>query len=68
MWKNGKKFFVFIGVFLAISLVLSIIIGLAMTYFYESTGYKGSPLIGTFISVTSAIIALFVAYKPFKKN
>lgn len=58
----------FIGVFLAISLALSIIIGLSLTYFYESTGYVGSPLIGTFISVISAVIAIFVAYKPFKKN
>ncbi|BCB04329.1 hypothetical protein [Bacillus sp. KH172YL63] len=68
MWKNGKKFFIFIGVFLGISLLLSLIIGFLLTYFYESTGYKGSPLIGTFVSVVSAVLAILIAYKPFKKK
>jgi hypothetical protein len=35
---------------------------------YDDTGYRGSPMIGTFINVLSAVIAVFVAYKPFKKK
>ncbi|KPL59904.1 hypothetical protein AM506_07425 [Rossellomorea vietnamensis] len=68
MWKNAKKFFIFIGVFLGISLILSIITGLIITYMYDGTGYKGSPVIGTLINGASAVIAVLVAYKPFKKS
>lgn len=66
MWKNAKKFFIFIGVFLGVSLLLSIIAGLIITNLYDGTGYKGSPLIGTLINAASAVIAVVVAYKPFK--
>jgi hypothetical protein len=68
LWKNAKRFFVFIGVFLGVSLLLSIITGLIITEMYDSAGYRGSHLIGTFINVVSAVIAVIVAYKPFKKK
>ncbi|PFA70734.1 hypothetical protein CN378_00240 [Bacillus sp. AFS015802] len=68
MWKNARKFFIFIGVFLGVSLLLSIIAGLILTNMYEDTGYKGSPIIGTSINVFSAVVAVWVAYKPFNKN
>lgn len=68
MWKNAKKFYVFIGVFLGVSLLLSIIAGLILTNLYTGTGYKGSPIIGTLINVFSAVVAVIVAYKPFKKK
>ncbi|CAN7365935.1 MULTISPECIES: hypothetical protein [Rossellomorea] len=47
---------------------MSIITGLIITYMYDGTGYKGSPVIGTMINGASAVIAVLVAYKPFKKS
>ncbi|WP_179884746.1 hypothetical protein [Bacillus sp. AFS015802] len=47
---------------------MSIIAGLILTNMYEDTGYKGSPIIGTSINVFSAVVAVWVAYKPFNKN
>lgn len=68
MWIHAKKFFMFIGVFIVSNIILSIITGLILTYMYEESGYQGSPIIGTLINVTSAVIAIFIAYKPLKKN
>ena len=68
MWKNAKKFFIFIGVFLGVSLLLSIIAGLIITNLYDGTGYKGSPMVGTLINAVSAVVAVVVAYKPFSKK
>lgn len=68
MWKNAKKFFIFIGVFLGVSLLLSVIAGLIITNMYDGTGYKGSPMVGTLINAVSAVVAVVVAYKPFTKK
>ncbi len=68
MWKNAKKFFVFIGVFIGSNIILSLIAGLILTNLYHNDGFKGSPVIGTSINVASAVFAIFVAYKPFKKK
>ncbi|MDT9024461.1 hypothetical protein [Rossellomorea yichunensis] len=68
MWKNAKKFFVFIGVFIGSNIILSLIAGLVLTNLYHSDGYKGSPVIGTFINVVAAVLAVIVAYKPLKKK
>ncbi|MGM0751057.1 MAG: hypothetical protein ACQET6_03950 [Bacillota bacterium] len=68
MWKNAKKFFVFIGVFIGSNIILSLVAGLILTNLYHNGGFIGSPVIGTFINVASAVLAIFVAYKPFKKK
>jgi uncharacterized membrane protein len=68
LWKNAKKFFVFIGVFIGSNIILSLIAGLVLTNLYHSDGYKGSPVIGTFINVVAAVLAVIVAYKPLKKK
>ncbi|WP_064091251.1 hypothetical protein [Rossellomorea aquimaris] len=66
MWKYARKFFVFIGIFVLMTLLLSIVVGLLLTYLYPS-GYGGNPIIGTLINVISAVVAVIIAYKPFKK-
>jgi uncharacterized membrane protein len=68
VWKNAKKFFVFIGVFIGSNIILNLIAGLILTNLYHSNGYKGSPVIGTLLNVAAAVLAVFVAYKPFKKK
>ncbi|MCA1054452.1 hypothetical protein LCM10_05595 [Rossellomorea aquimaris] len=67
MWKYVKPFFIFAGVFVGISILLSIITGLILTSFYEEGGFTGHPMIGTLINVVAAAAAVLVAYKPFKK-
>ncbi|WRP04871.1 hypothetical protein U9J35_13190 [Rossellomorea aquimaris] len=68
MWKNAKKFLIFIGVFIGSNIILGFIAGLILTNLYHSNGYKGSPVIGTLINVTAAILAVFIAYKPLRKK
>ncbi|MGF3103247.1 hypothetical protein [Rossellomorea sp. DUT-2] len=68
MWKNAKKFFIFIGVFIGSNIILSIIAGLILTNLYHSNEFKGSPVIGTLINVAAAVFAVFVAYKPLKRK
>ncbi|MBH9964690.1 hypothetical protein ACKA06_21320 [Rossellomorea oryzaecorticis] len=68
MWGYFKKFFIFAGVFVGTSIVLSIITGLVLTYFYEEGGFTGHPLISTLINVISAGVAVLAAYKPFNKK
>ncbi|MEL3974229.1 hypothetical protein AAEO50_18235 [Rossellomorea oryzaecorticis] len=68
MWSYFKKFFIFAGVFVGTSILLSIITGLILTYFYTDGSYTGHPIIGTMINVIAAVMALLVAYKPFNKK
>jgi hypothetical protein len=63
-----KKFFIFAGVFVGTSILLSIITGLILTYFYTDGGFNGHPIIGTMINVIAAAMAVLVAYKPFNKK
>ncbi|XXM74346.1 hypothetical protein ACQ0QQ_10945 [Lysinibacillus sphaericus] len=63
-----KKFFIFAGVFVGMSIVLSIITGLILTYFYEEGGFTGHPLISTLINVIAAGVAVMAAYRPFNKK
>lgn len=68
MWSYFKKFFIFAGVFVGTSILLSIISGLILTYFYTDGGFTGHPIIGTMINVIAAAMAVLVAYKPFNKK
>ncbi|OIU71396.1 hypothetical protein [Rossellomorea aquimaris] len=63
-----KKFFIFAGVFVGTSIVLSIITGLILTYFYEEGGFTGHPMISTLINVIAAGTAVLAAYRPFNKK
>jgi hypothetical protein len=73
--KSWKIFFAFAGIFILSYMIFNIISGLIMTYFYEpsfedpafggrSVEYKG---VSALITTLSAITAILLAYKPFKK-
>jgi hypothetical protein len=68
LWDYFKKFLIFAGVFAAASIILSLITGLILTYFYSEEGFSGHPLISTMINCIAAAIAILAAYKPFKKK
>lgn len=68
MKGSFKKFFIFAGVFVGTSIILSIITGLILTYFYEEGGFTGHPLISTLINVIAAGAAVLAAYRPFNKK
>jgi hypothetical protein len=68
LWDYFKKFLIFAGVFVAVSIILSIITGLIITYFYSEGSFTGHPLISTMINCIAAAIAVLAAYKPFRKK
>ncbi|MGR3764641.1 hypothetical protein [Rossellomorea sp. NS-SX7] len=68
MWSYFKKFFIFAGVFVGTSIILSIITGLILTYLYKDGGFAGHPMISTLINVIAAAMAVLITYKPFTKK
>ncbi|WP_175991368.1 hypothetical protein [Bacillus sp. Marseille-Q1617] len=68
MWSYFKKFFIFAGVFVGTSILLSIITGLILTYFYTEDGFSGHPFISILINVIAAAVAVVFAYRPFNKK